>query len=63
MKLYIKLRGIYVNKGTLYMTTRSESLAPSPYLEDINIVNKNEPVYTKFSDCTEVWHGINNSNY
>ena len=66
MKLYINLRGIYVSKGTfqcLYMTTRSESLAPSPYLEDINIVNKNEPVYTKLSDCTEVWHGINNSNY
>ena len=66
MKLYIILRGIYVNKGTfqcLYMTTRSESLAPSRYLEDINIVNKNEPVYTKLSDCTEVWHGINNSNY
>ena len=66
MKLYIILRGIYVNKGTfqcLYMKTRSESLAPSRYLEDINIVNKNEHVYTKLSDCTEVWHGINNSNY
>ena len=54
MKLYINLRRIYVSKGTfqcLYMTTRNESLAPSPYLEDINIVNKNEPVYTKLSDC------------
>ena len=62
MKLYIDLRRIYVSKGTfqcLYMITRSESLAPSPYLEDINIVNKNELVYTKLSDCmywSVAWH-------
>ena len=62
MKLYINLRRIYVSKGTfqcLYMTTRSESLAPSTYLEDINIVNKDEPVYTKLSDCmygSVAWH-------
>ena len=62
MKLYINLRRIYVSKGTfqcLHRTTRSESLAPSPYLEDINIVNENEPVYTKLSDCmywSVAWH-------
>ena len=56
----------YVNKRTfqcLYITTHSESLAPSPYMQDINIVNKNEPVSTKLSDCTTKWHGINNSSY